>query len=991
MRLFTKILIGFVFTALLFANYTTAQDQVSANVEHKLFSFDNADSPISRDVRDLVMDDFGFAWLATDKGAVRFDGSHFFEFNNQNKDLFFPGSAVDYLLYHDQELYLVSKRDGLLSLNTQTFEINYLIEEGVFSIAVDRVNNVVYAYTDDNRLVELIDGQPVKETVVGDSFGIIEVTENGVYLLVKNDAVYFVDRESFEEENLTADYGYPLPTGFREEIVQLDNNTVLLNTDRKLIKVSEDGLSNPEYITQCSSNKNYLLLESNSRVGQSIYEEYYFCDNILYRGKLESNAQKQFIKRFDVNLEIKRMLRINQDDLLLATNQGVRLLKISSGKVQTVNDGILNELSKPRVRRAIVAMDNNELLLLGSPEIYKMDIAGNIEPLKCENKFLYFDAIGIDNEIYATTEGQGFVKLNGKGEVVDHIYSQDAFNNIFYSIQELNKHYLIAGSKGYVSIFDKDLSVLEDIPISAMSDHIRNDDIIMDILIDDQNRGIWLATESGLSLFNTDLSREIKFYSNSGSSPIKLNNRSHSSLLQSETGDTLWIGGDKGIDVLDIENESYIRFIENWNHNTNTKVTGLVKDHSGNIWASTFDGIIVFDNEKEDIFIMDRNIGLINQEFNYKSLLVAHSGKVVMGGVSGYDIIDTDIIDEDFSSDLYITKIEYQSVDENILKPYFFKPEDDLNMLSYRTDKKSIRLFFSVLDPANADNYVFEYKIDDSPWLNVDSNNSILLNNLAYGTYRLKVRARNPLGQIVENNVDLSIEATVPIYYKSSFHTTVIIFFSLMIIGFFYYVSYSYKRESKIKDEISMDLHDVVGTSLARSAILMQEYMEPANTYHQRILQNLQESQFSLRSFIATMSIHELTFEEMIVKLHDTLFQLLSDEMEYELIIDKTNKYRETYNGELFRDIQYSLYELSTNTIKHANAKKIIVTINQINEYLIIEFKDDGKLKNLSKLERGEGYGLQNLKKRLDRYQGELVKNIGDCGTGLTITLKFKT
>jgi len=979
-----------LFSILTIVNDASAQNPVENRIDLKLKGFEKNGSSISRNIRDLAIDDFGFAWLATDRGVVRFDGSHFFEINKQNIDLFFPGSAVDYLLHHDQELYLVSESEGLLSLNTETFEINYLIDKGVYSIAIDRLNNLLYAFTIDNQLLEIINGEPIREIVVGDDFGLIEVTDNGLYLLVKNNAVYHIDRENFELTNLTEEYEYPKPTGFRESISRLADETVLLYTNRSLIKVANGNFSEPKNISVCNDSNDYLLLEKRSSIDQSTYEGYNLCNNILYRGGLGDQLQREEVKRIDANLDIFRMVKVNQDDLLLATNQGVRLLNIASGKILSVDDGIVGLHSEPRVRRAIVELDNNELLLLGGPEIYKMDMSGNVELQKNENNFLYFDAIGIDNAIYATTEGQGFVKLNDKGEVVDQVFNRDDSNDIFYSIQELNENYLIAGSKGYVSIINKDLSLIDDLPISAISKHIRNDDVIMDILIDNRNRGVWLATESGLSLFDKDLSNEIQFYSNSSQSDVKLNNRSISSLLQSVTGDTLWIGGNKGIDVIDIGNESYVRFIENWNKNANTKVTGLVKDHSGNIWASTFDGIIVFNKEEDDIFTIDRNMGLINQEFNYKSLLLTQNGKVVMGGVSGYDVIDTSIIYQDYSSDIYLTKVEFNSAKESIVEPYFINSKSELPIIRYRTDKKSVRLFFSVLDLSFSDRYVIEYKLDNSFWQKVDDKNSIMLNNLAYGTYRLNIRARNPLGQILKNDINLLIDATVPFYYKSAFHIIIVLFISSIIIGFLYVVAFNYKRESKIKDRISMDLHDVVGTTLTRSAILMQEYMEPSNRHHQRVLKNLKESQFTLRSFITTMSIHELTFDELILELRDTLFQLLSHEIKFELKIEENSGYRTTYSGELFRDIKNSLYELCTNTIKHANAKNIHITINQINNHLILEFKDDGDLKDLCKLESEEGFGLKNLKKRLDHHHGELITGITELGTGLKLILKFK-
>jgi len=984
------MLILFIIALFIVSDNTITYGQNSPEPTHKLIEFERVSGFISRNIRDLAVDNTGYAWLATDRGVVRFDGNHFFQFNVDNVEIFFSDAAVDYLKYHDQKIYLTSKTDGLISIDTKTFETKLLIDEGVHSIAIDELNSILYVYTIKNRLLEMIDGQPVRETAIGSDSGQVEVTDQGIYLLIRGQGVYYADRESFEWINLSLTYNYPRPVGFKEEILRLNDDDVLININRKLIHIKSDPFTPPLNTYPCIDTNEYLVLESKSTIAQTEYEGYYICGSVLYKGRLGERNEGDVVMVLPSNLDTKRIMRINENDLLLATNQGLVRLKHSSGFTRSVDDSSITTFTTPRVRRAIVEMHNQELLLLGNPEIFVMQRSGYIEPVNSMYRFYYFDAVRAEDHIYATTEGQGLVKLNNEGEVIQYTLNDEHKDNIFTSISRLNKDEFIVGSKGMVSIVDRNLIWKRDIPLSTISNHIQDDDNVMDIHIDNQGRGIWFATDSGLSLFDDDFTGEIRFYSNSDTSTLKLNNRSISTLLQSESGDTLWIGGEKGIDIIDVNKLLYIQFVNNWDITMDNRVTGLLKDYNNNIWASTYDGIIVWRKTDNSVITIDSRSGLINQEYNYKSFTLTHDGMIILGGTNGYDIIDPRIIEGSYNSSVYLTEVAYYIMDGRVLEPYSLSHKTKSNQISYRTDKEYLRLYFSVLDLFQAENYILEYRINDSPWIRVDSSNSILLNNFAYGVYNINVRARNPLGIIVENDLQVEIKADLPIYYRSGYQISSIIFLSLLVFGFLLYWVLNFQREAKIKDNISMDLHDNVGTSLTRSVLLLQECMDPNDKLQLRVLSNLKESQFTLRSFISTMPLHKITYEELITETRDLLLQMLSDKIQYQIHDQVNSGFIKTISGDLYRDIKNSLYELCTNVLKHAHASKVEITIRWIKDHLIIEFKDNGIVKDLSVIHSDKGYGLKNLNKRLKRHNGKLEADINEIGHGLKLILAFK-
>lgn len=83
------------------------------------------------------------------------------------------------------------------------------------------------------------------------------------------------------------------------------------------------------------------------------------------------------------------------------------------------------------------------------------------------------------------------------------------------------------------------------------------------------------------------------------------------------------------------------------------------------------------------------------------------------------------------------------------------------------------------------------------------------------------------------------------------------------------------------------------------------------------------------------------------------------------------------------------LCELINNTIKHANAKKINISLSAEGEYLTIVYKDDGKGFDVGKIieqQGGNGMGFSNIYSRINSLKGEInIESENKKGTMVTI------
>ena len=198
----------------------------------------------------------------------------------------------------------------------------------------------------------------------------------------------------------------------------------------------------------------------------------------------------------------------------------------------------------------------------------------------------------------------------------------------------------------------------------------------------------------------------------------------------------------------------------------------------------------------------------------------------------------------------------------------------------------------------------------------------------------------------------------------------------------------SIRGQDQERKKIAQEMHDSVGGNLAAIKLQFSQlsnhpdklkliYGQLDDTYEQvrNLSHNLLPKKIRENDFVFLVKEYIHTVEEASEITFNVSF---FDE-------DKINKLNKVLQNEMFSIFQ----ELTTNTIKYANAKTIDVQLDLLNECLFFVYEDDGVGFDLSITTLG--IGLTNIKNRVENYNGILhIDSQPDRGVNINIEIPFK-
>jgi PAS domain S-box-containing protein len=196
--------------------------------------------------------------------------------------------------------------------------------------------------------------------------------------------------------------------------------------------------------------------------------------------------------------------------------------------------------------------------------------------------------------------------------------------------------------------------------------------------------------------------------------------------------------------------------------------------------------------------------------------------------------------------------------------------------------------------------------------------------------------------------------------------------------------------EEKQREIFGNELHDGVGHILTYTSLFLQMAVgsseikpELINKAKDKVEEALNEIRRISRNMVPPALI-DLGLKEAIIE----LFNQFSDMNQIEFNVDC----KKDDLDELELDAQKSIYriiqELIINTIKHADAKKIKLSLKRTKTMLFIVYKNDGKAFNVNKIKKGNG--LNSITNRAYFYSGSTKIESSKMETTFTIELPLK-
>ena len=201
------------------------------------------------------------------------------------------------------------------------------------------------------------------------------------------------------------------------------------------------------------------------------------------------------------------------------------------------------------------------------------------------------------------------------------------------------------------------------------------------------------------------------------------------------------------------------------------------------------------------------------------------------------------------------------------------------------------------------------------------------------------------------------------------------------------------QTEEKERKRFAKDLHDGLGPLLSTvkmsvSSLAQMEHDDASREIVENTELVINEAIKSLKEISDNLSPHILNNFGLLRALNNFSNKInIARTIKINL---KSNLKDERFDPNVEVVLYRVICELINNTIKHAKAKKIDLSLAKEGDYLTIVYKDDGKGFDVSKVidqPSGTGMGFSNIYSRINSLKGEITVE-SEQRTGTSVTIK---
>ena len=908
----------------------------------------------NKDITQIKQDRNGFIWISTSSALYRYDGYQFLEFNHRNSKL--PSERIyNFFFSKSGDIWILTHILSKLKIS------NYEITNYEFQF-----KNQYYGNNSLNDIHET-----PSNLFIASRYGLLNFNKNTKQVI----QYLFTNDKSKQNEN---------------------SYSSLISVDSLLILVGRNGLklfnqNNLKYLPDLFRKKDRNF---NNRMNQILRwnESIYIASNIgLFEFKLSSRTL--------VNIALKgkiiHHLSMSHEKIRISSDQ-VYVFDSITGSIDTLN------VDKSIGTIGLSLMDRSGLLWL-KPKVGGLNLIdyhhNRIKSYTDENlsvQSFYKDSknqiwIGAHTGIYQFDQKQNKLidRLNSKNIIKTSLYNPQ--QRIYGMVEDHFGNYWVATGNGLYK-FDSNYKYLANIK-NTKSKKILSSNYILSIETD--LNYLWVASYSGLERLSlSDYSIEgIDIQSKSQTSHVvklaideewlwarslegifRVEKKSLDveflkidSLVDWQINDKLWVYTRNSIKHYEKTNLKLI------NHTSFDEIDGFVRSShklKDKVWYTDSKGISEYSLSKKVTKKYNFYEGVSSGAFTNHSINSYDNKHLFIGKINGFQYLNIEDFEKpDIDVELVLTELKSGKKSNHILDKNDFTIPYQLNDIS---------ISFSTLEFSEPKRNEYRYRINDSSkyWQYLGYLNKINFANVSYGKHSIEIQATNNSGVWLNKTLKINLEILPP-FWLTNWFKVILVIIAYFIMHYLYKIRVNRILElDRVKQRISRDLHDDLGTSLTKISMFSQLITINSNqqkSFISDIRRIADESIHALDDIVWTIDSRNDSIDELLIKIEQFLtdsFYRINIKYKFIKNIDRLNQVIQSNKR---KNIYLIIKEAINNSIKHSNATNVTVDLILKGSNLSLKIQDNGI--GINKTKRVTGNGFKNMHQRANQLDTKLVVN----------------
>lgn len=743
-------------------------------------------------VRDIIEDERGGLWLATDNGLTFFDGTKFTNFipqisgikwsdlqritedSRQNIWMFFgtPGSSLKIFIYDPFANSFQSIEDYLgrpLSFNNEALK------------CIGKMNGAIWIFDPKTGY----GGRFNEKGVWEDAFQDLHHNKQKKLYFASPDGNFWSFEWSKLMVQLLDNVGNPLRQFHFKDILnnricQATNGDIYAmenvrapNTPFKILKLDlHNGFETLEEVPPFLNRWGEVLNGASAELPMQIKNQEGF--SLLIDSRTTQLFQNKSIIPIDIHAYFKNQLHLDicsgqfvkrDGSFWVTTNSALIRIEIKP-KLFT---SYLQEMSLPQSMRGIATLDG--IIYANSYSgYYKIDTkTKKTEKLKIFTPSYGLAMARIEDEVWIAHDGYYVSVWNPKTMKLKKVPIKDGACNAGFCFGFPKDGSVLMGTTDGVFKKAKGANGFKHFALPSVNISF----------IHENKRGIWIGSANGLTLLDST-GRIIGNY-------LESLTAQHTTpsiyFVHEDSAGFFWLATDNGLWCWNPETGQHKIFNSNTSQFPSDKIHAVYEDHRERLWLTSNNGLILFDKKSQNVYSFFTADGLPFNEFNNYSYYDDHNGRLFFGGISGLVSFYPDsIVLNRETHKVTLTSLEIKDVGQkwarNLTRGLLFGNEK----VTITPELERISITFTALD-YNGDRlkYRWRFQTKDSIWNYIDQP-QILLYNLPYGNYNMEIQVIDEGNVLAKSNsLLIPFEVPAPIYLKPWFILS-LLYLGLMII-----------------------------------------------------------------------------------------------------------------------------------------------------------------------------------------------------------------